>query len=284
MRNQIYLPKEIIKDKRLTPTTKRIAFHLFHIYGWEKDSILPSRISLSKKFQSKEDTIRKAYNLLQEYGYLQINEDNTFKFLLNNRDFHKEDLSNKQLCNQAGDFAVAPTFILYCNEITAGELLAYIMMFDFYFSITSNGFQLKKKEIHATSVAKYYGVDASTLQKQLRSLKSKGYIDFSAVKAKCASKYIGFKFFYAEQKWVIYNGKAPTEKQPEERLITKTVEKNEEYEELEKEYIPTDEEIVERDNLIQQLNAYRKREYESKYLYSDIRDQLYWLRKVPKKK
>lgn len=279
----IYIPKEIIKDKRLTPTTKRIAIHLFHIYGWDNDTILPSRISLSKKFQMGNKQVIKAYNLLQEYGYLTINKDNTFKFQINGCNFTKKDLKNKQLCNLVGDFATAPTFILYCNEITAGELLAYIMMFDFYFSITSTGFKLKKKEIHATSVAKYYGVDASRLQKQLKSLKAKGYLDYTAVRAKCSSKYVGFKFFYAEQKWVIYNGRTPVENKPV-KTITKKVEKNIEYEELEKEYAPTKEEIIERDSLISKLSEYNKKEYEYKYIDSDIKTQIYWLRKkVPNK-
>lgn len=282
--NQIYIPKEIIKDKRLTPTTKRVAFHLFHIYGWEKDTILPSRNSLAKKFESKSDTISKAYNLLQEYGYLKINPDNTFNFLLNNCDFTKKDLKNKMLCNLVGDFVVVPKFIIYCNEITAGELLAYIMFFDFYFSLTDKGFQLKKKELHATSVAKYYNVDASRLQKQIRSLKAKGYLDYNAVKTGTSSKYINFKFFYAEQKWIIYNGKTPVENKPtEEKIITKTVVKNEEYEELEKEYVPTEKEIAERNELVNQLNDYRKKEYEYRYINSDIKDQLYWLKKVLKK-
>ena len=114
----IYLSKEILKDKRLTPATKLVAHHLFHISGWEKENIIPSAREIAKTLGIGKDSVISALKTLSDLDYLFINTNNTFTFKINGYEFNKKDLSNKMLCNIIGDFVIVPTVSLYCDLMT----------------------------------------------------------------------------------------------------------------------------------------------------------------------
>lgn len=282
----IYLPKEIIKDKSLTPATKLIYLHLFHLTGWPKEKYIPSNTAISNSLGLSRRTVISSVQKLLEEGLLTIEEDRTFRIYINRICFDdKADLSNKEICNMFGDFIKVPTISLYLDELTAAERIAYMMLFDFYFDIAEDGFKLKKQNIIISSVATYYGIDKSILQKQIASIRRKGYLDYSTVKIGDKSKNLGFKFFKAEKKWVIYDGKS-TKKN--EAVIT-TKEETIQPEEMEAEepietYIPTEEEM----NEVELLKENIKPELTMKWEHSvsksdDFEYKINWLRKAQNK-
>ena len=178
----IYLPKEILKDKRLTPATKLVAHHLFHISGLEKENIIPSAREIAKTLGIGKDSVISALKTLSDLDYLFINSDNTFTFKINGCKFNKKDLSNKMLYIIVGDFIVVPTVSLYCELMTPAERDAYFKFFDFYFNIDFGGkFDIKKSEIHISSVSKYYGDNERGFRKHIQNIKEKGLIDYSVV-------------------------------------------------------------------------------------------------------
>lgn len=222
----IYLSKEILKDKRLTPATKLVAHHLFHIYGWEEETLLPSQKHLAKILGIEPKTVRIALKSLSDLEYLFINTDNTFTFKINSCEFDKKDFSNKIICNMVGDFIIVPTVSLYCDLMTPAERDAYFKFFDFYFKIDFGGkFDIKKSEIHISSVSKYYGDNERGFRKHIQNIKEKGLIDYSVVPTGFGkSKLVGVKAYTFEKKWIINNGKTLTTK---EEIETKDLVKEE---------------------------------------------------------
>ena len=267
----IYLSKEILKDKRLTPTTKLVAHHLFHISGWEKENIIPSAREISKTLGIGKDSALSALKKLSDLDYLFINADNTFTFKINSFDINKKDLTNKMICNIVGDFVIVPTFSLYCDELTPAERDAYFKFFDFYFKIDFSGkFDIKKSEIHISSVSKYYGDNERGFRKHIQNIKEKGFIEYSVVPAGFGkSKLIGVKAFTAEKRWVINNGKTIKTK---EEVITHEIIKEEPIEEAKPTI--TDETIT---KLVNKLPAFVRREYEALYSKDDNNSKYDWL-------
>lgn len=207
----VYLPKEIIKSKQLTASDKLYACYLFHKVGWETKAVIPTNVSVADKLGITSRTIINSRAKLIDSGFLRINDDNTYDMLLNNILFtNKSDLSNKEKCNAWGDFIKVPTFSLIL-PLSPAERIAYMMLFDFYFDIDGSTFRLKKNSVIISSVATYYNIDKSSLQKLVASIRDKGFIDFKTVIDHGRSKNIGFKFFVAEQKWIIHNGKEVNE-------------------------------------------------------------------------
>lgn len=267
----VYLSKQILKNNQLTPATKLVAHHLFHLSGWEEENTIQSAREIARLLGIEPKTVRIALKTLQDLEYLIINPDNTFTFKLNGISFNKSDLSNKTLCNMVGDFVVVPTFSLYCDLMTPAERDAYFKFFDFYFKIDFNGkFDIKKSEIHISSVSKYYGDNERGFRKHIQNIKEKGLIEYSVVPAGFGkSKLIGVKAFTAEKKWIINNGK--TIKTKEEVITPESV--KEEPTEEPKQTI-TDEVITE---LANKLPAFARREYEARHSKDDNNSKYDWL-------
>ena len=266
----IYLSKEILKDKRLTPATKLVAHHLFHISGWEKENIIPSAREIAKTLGIGKDSVISALKTLSDLDYLCINLDNTFTFKINGYKFNKKDLSNKMLCNIAGDFIIVPTVSLYCDLMTPAERDAYFKFFDFYFKIDFGGkFDIKKSEIHISSVSKCYGDNERGFRKHIQNIKEKGLIDYSVVPTGFGkSKLVGVKAYTFERKWIINNGKTLTTK--EEIETTEKIETEETTD-----IFVADETI---NTLVETLPTYVRREYESLYSYeTDNKVKYDWL-------
>lgn len=260
----IYLSKEILKDKRLTPTTKLVAHHLFHISGWEKENIIPSAREIAKTLGIGKDSALSALKKLSDLDYLFINADNTFTFKINNFDINKKDLTNKMICNVVGDFVIVPTVSLYCELMTPAERDVYFKFFDFYFKIDFGGkFDIKKSEIHISSVSKYYGDNERGFRKHIQNIKEKGLIEYSVVPTGFGkSKLVGVKAYTFEKKWIINNGKTLKTK---EEIETKDLIKEDCLIETDKnnDLIIEEEEI---ETLVNKLPDFVKKEYEQLYL------------------
>ena len=260
----LYLSKEILKDKRLTPATKLVAHHLFHIYGWEEETLLPSQKQLSKILGIEPKTVRTALKKLSDLDYLFINADNTFTFKINSFELNKKDLTNKIICNVVGDFVIVPTASLYCDLMTPAERDVYFKFFDFYFKIDFGGkFDIKKSEIHISSVSKYYGDNERGFRKHIQNIKEKGLIEYSVVPTGFGkSKLVGVKAYTFEKKWIINNGKTLKTK---EEIETKDLIKEEGLIETEKNNDSVIEE-KEINALVNKLPVFVKKEYEQLYL------------------
>ncbi len=260
----IYLSKEILKDKRLTPTTKLVAHHLFHISGWEKENIIPSAREIAKTLGIGKDSALSALKKLSDLDYLFINADNTFTFKINNFDINKKDLTNKMICNVVGNFVIVPTVSLYCELMTPAERDVYFKFFDFYFKIDFGGkFDIKKSEIHISSVSKYYGDNERGFRKHIQNIKEKGLIEYSVVPTGFGkSKLVGVKAYTFEKKWIINNGKTLKTK---EEIETKDLIKEDCLIETDKnnDLIIEEEEI---ETLVNKLPDFVKKEYEQLYL------------------
>ena len=260
----IYLSKEILKDKRLTPATKLVAHHLFHISGWEKENIIPSAREIAKTLGIGKDSALSALKTLSDLDYLFINADNTFTFKINSFDINKKDLTNKMICNVVGDFVIVPTVSLYCDLMTPAERDVYFKFFDFYFKIDFGGkFDIKKSEIHISSVSKYYGDNERVFRKHIQNIKEKGLIEYSVVPTGFGkSKLVGVKAYTFEKKWIINNGKTLKTK---EEIETKDLIKEEVLIETDKnnDLVIEEEEI---ETLVNKLPVLVKKEYEQLYL------------------
>ena len=266
----IYLSKEILKDKRLTPSTKLVAHHLFHISGWEKETIIPSQRQIAKTLGIEPKTVRTALKTLSDLDYLFINADNTFTFKVNGCEFSKKDLSNKMLCNIVGDFVIVPTVSLYCDLMTPAERDVYFKFFDFYFKINFGGkFDIKKSEIHISSVSKCYGDNERGFRKHIQNIKEKGLIDYSVVSTGFGkSKLVGVKAYTFERKWIINNGKTLTTKEEIETAERIEIEET-------TDVFVADETI---NALVEILPTYTRREYEKLYSSeSDNKVKYDWL-------
>ena len=260
----IYLSKEILKDKRLTPATKLVAHHLFHISGWEKENIIPSAREIAKILGIGKDSALSALKKLSDLDYLFINADNTFTFKINSFDINKKDLTNKMICNIVGDFVIVPTVSLYCDLMTPAERDVYFKFFDFYFKIDFGGkFDIKKSEIHISSVSKYYGDNERGFRKHIQNIKEKGLIEYSVVPTGFGkSKLVGVKAYTFEKKWIINNGKTLKTK---EEIETKDLIKEDCLIETDKnnDLVIEEEEI---ETLVNKLPDFVKKEYEQLYL------------------
>lgn len=266
--NTVYLSKQILKNKSLTPTTKLVAHHLFHISGWEKEQILPSQRKISKSLNISVGVVNKALASLVEEGYLTINE-NTFTFKINNIEFTKSDLSNKELCEEVGHFVVVPTFALYCDKITPAQKDAYFKFFDFYFGIKNNHFYIKNPNTIITLkyVSDIYGDNDRTFREHIENIKKTGMLEYNPIMDGSKMKLIGVKVFDVKLEWVVQNGK-PVETKEE------TVEEVIEEETVEEVIEVSNEEINE---LVEKLPLSFKREYEVRYSYLDNQIKKEWL-------
>ena len=174
------------------------------------------------------------------------------------------------LCNIVGDFIIVPTVSLYCDLMTPAERDAYFKFFDFYFKIDFGGkFDIKKSEIHISSVSKYYGDNERGFRKHIQNIKEKGLIDYSVVPTGFGkSKLVGVKAYTFERKWIINNGKTLTTK--EEIETTEKIETEETTD-----IFVTDETI---NTLVETLPTYVRIEYEKLYSYeTDNKVKYDWL-------
>jgi len=265
-----YLPKEIIKSTELTPAAKLIYLHLFHITGWGEDKTI-NITHLSEKLGISRMTVHTAISLLQELGYISINEDRTVIVYLNgieikDRLFYK----SKQAMNMLGDFIKVPTQFLYDTNLTPAERLTEMVLFDYYFDIDKSGNFKNNRNVVLKTVAIAWGIKESNFKKHIQSIKAKGAIDYTVHTSQCKSSIYGFKFFKQETINVYLNGK----KQKSENIVVET---NEQV--IEPEYIPTQEEIEERDRLLVNLRPLFKQEYEIRYIDQPVDLQIIWLKK-----
>lgn len=223
-----YLPKEIIKSTELTPAAKLTYLHLFHITGWGEDRTI-NTTHLSDKLGISRMTIHTALYLLQELGYISINEDRTVTVYLNgieikDRLFYK----SKQAMNMLGDFIKVPTQFLYDTNLTSAERLTEMVLFDYYFDIDKNGNFKNNRNVVLKTVAIAWGIKESTFKEHIQNIKAKGAIDYTVHTSKCKSKIYGFKFFKQETVSVYLNGKTQKSNTTEIHTTEQTIEPEEE--------------------------------------------------------
>lgn len=281
----IYLPKEILKNSNLRPSTKLLAFHLFHLCGWNENPTIDNISTLSKELSVDRKTVREDLSVLQDLDIIKIYEDNTFKFFINSVEFdNKKDLSNKEICNIFGDFFKIPTYLLYVDIATPTMREAAIMFFEFNFDVDRSGFSVKHEKVYMESVSTYYHINYETFKKRLLRCKEVGLFEYTVKQNGDKKLIIGAKTIEWERKWVRKDGK----KVNYEKIEKIKIEENPEAELLEnellekEEYTPSDEDREEVDKLLLNLKACFKLEYERDIKYYRLDDQIVWLRKRQK--
>ena len=274
-----YYSREILKDKSIPDATKIVANHLIHLAGWEEDNILPSFHKLSETLSIDRTVIRKSINLLEYKGILSVGDDNTFKIKLNNIEFSKENLGNNILNNMMGDFAVVPSYLNYIDTITPSARIAAIMFFDFNFKIVKGAPVVSKDKPTISGVATYYGVSKETFKKRMQKCLEAEIFEYKIVQnGKEEKKIIGLKNISWVKTWI-----------REDKLSAKTVKLQEETSAEQKlenellgkeEYVPTDEEVKLRDDLLSNITSAGKRDWEVRRIYDNrVDEQIAWLRK-----
>ena len=274
-----YYSREILKNKSIPDATKVVANHLIHLAGWKEDNILPSNHKLSETLSIPRPAIIKSINLLKEAGILVVNEDNTFKIKINGCEFSKESLGDKLRCNMMGNFAVAPSYLNYIDTITPSARIAAIMFFDFNFKIVKGMPVVSKDTPTITGVATYYGINKSTFKSRIQKCLEAEIFEYKVVQnGKEEKKIIGLKSISWIKTWI-----------REDKLSAKTVKLQEEAKAEQKlenellgkeEYIPTEEDIKMRDELLSNITPAGKRDWEVRRIYdSRIDEQIIWLRK-----
>lgn len=274
-----YYSKEILKDKSIPDSTKVVANHLIHLAGWEEDNILPSNHKLSETLSIDRVAVRKSINLLKEAGILVVNEDNTFKIMINGCEFSKENLGNEFINNMMGNFAVAPSYLNYIDTITPSARIAAIMFFDFNFKIVKGMPVVSKDTPTITGVATYYGINKSTFKSRIQKCLEAEIFEYKVVQnGKEEKKIIGLKSISWIKTWI-----------REDKLSAKTVKLQEEAkaeQQLEdellgkEEYAPTEGDIKVRDELLSNITPAGKRDWDNRQIYnSRVDEQIIWLRK-----
>lgn len=274
-----YYSREILKDKSIPDATKVVANHLIHLAGWEEDNILPSNHKLSETLSIPRPAIIKSINLLKEAGILVVNEDNTFKIKINGYEFSKESLGDKFRCNMMGNFVVVPSYLNYINTITPSARIAAIMFFDFNFKIDNGAPTINKDTPTITGVATYYGINKSTFKSRIQKCLEAEIFEYKVVQnGKEEKKIIGLKSISWIKTWI-----------REDKLSAKTVKLQEEAKAEQKlenellgkeEYVPTDEDIKMRDDLLNNITKAGKRDWEVRRIYDNrVDEQIVWLRK-----
>ena len=274
-----YYSREILKNKSIPDATKVVANHLIHLAGWKEDNILPSNHKLSEALSIPRPAIIKSINLLKEAGILVVNEDNTFKIKINGCEFSKESLGDKLRCNMMGNFVVVPSYLNYIDTITPSARIAAIMFFDFNFKIVKGTPIVSKDTPTITGVATYYGINKSTFKSRIQKCLEAEIFEYKVVQnGKEEKKIIGLKSISWIKTWI-----------REDKLSAKTVKLQEEAKAEQKlenellgkeEYIPTEEDIKMRDELLSNITPAGKRDWEVRRIYdSRIDEQIIWLRK-----
>ena len=274
-----YYSREILKNKSIPDATKVVANHLIHLAGWKEDNILPSNHKLSETLSIPRPAIIKSINLLKEAGILVVNEDNTFKIKINGCEFSKESLGDKLRCNMMGNFVVVPSYLNYIDTITPSARIAAIMFFDFNFKIVKGMPVVSKDTPTITGVATYYGINKSTFKSRIQKCLEAEIFEYKVVQnGKEEKKIIGLKSISWIKTWI-----------REDKLSAKTVKLQEEAKAEQKlenellgkeEYIPTEEDIKMRDELLSNITPAGKRDWEVRRIYdSRIDEQIIWLRK-----
>lgn len=283
MNKFIYLPKEILKNSNLRPSAKLLAFHLFHLCGWENKPVLDNISTISKEISIDRKTIREDISTLQKLDIIKINEDNTFKFFINSVEFdNKVDLSNKEICNLFGNFFKIPEFLYKIDIATPTMREAAIMFFEFNFDVDRSGFSVKHEKVCMESVSTYYHINYDTFKKRIQKCKEVGLFEYTIVPNGDKKLIIGAKTIEWERKWVRKDGK----KVNYEKIEKIKIEENPEAELLEnellgkeEEYTPSEEDRKEVDRLLLNLKSCFKLEYERDIKYYRLDDQIVWLRK-----
>lgn len=274
-----YYSREILKDKSIPDATKVVANHLIHLAGWEEDNILPSNHKLSETLSIDRVAVRKSINLLKEAGILVVNEDNSFKIKINGCEFNKENLGDEFISNMMGNFAVAPSYLNYIDTITPSARIAAIMFFDFNFKIVKGMPVISKDKPSISSAATYYGVSKDTFKKRIQKCLEAEIFEYKVVQnGKEEKKIIGLKSISWIKTWI-----------REDKLSAKTVKLQEEAkaeQQLEdellgkEEYVPSEEDIKMRDELLNHITPAGKRDWNNRQLYNNrIDEQIIWLRK-----
>jgi len=274
-----YYSREILKDKSIPDSTKVVANHLIHLAGWEEDNILPSNHKLSETLSIDRVAVRKSINLLKEAGILVVNEDNSFKIKINGCEFNKENLGDEFISNMMGNFAAAPSYLNYIDTITPSARIAAIMFFDFNFKIVKGTPIVSKDKPSISAAATYYGVSKDTFKKRIQKCLEAEIFEYKVVQnGKEEKKIIGLKSISWIKTWI-----------REDKLSAKTVKLQEEAkaeQQLEdellgkEEYVPTDEEVKLRDELLSNITPAGKRDWDNRQLYdSRVDEQIIWLRK-----
>ena len=178
-----YFPRQVLKDKTLTDSTKIVACYLIHIAGWEEDNILPSMNKLSDLVSVSKSKVSVAVNQLKEKEYIVVNNDNTFTFQINGIKFDKQDLSNPEVCHMFGNFVKAPMDLL-CNDLaTPSTRIAAIMFFEWNFDINEEGkYKIKREKVQIDAVATYYGINKNTFRSRIQKAKESQLIDYKTIK------------------------------------------------------------------------------------------------------
>lgn len=274
-----YYSREILKDKSIPDSTKVVANHLIHLAGWEEDNILPSNHKLSETLSIDRVAVRKSINLLKEAGFLVVNEDNSFKIKINGCEFNKENLGNEFISNMMGNFAVAPSYLNYIDTITPSARIAAIMFFDFNFKIVKGTPVVSKDKPSISAAATYYGVSKETFKKRIQKCLEAEIFEYKVVQnGKEEKKIIGLKSISWIKTWI-----------REDKLSAKTVKLQEEAKAEQKlenellgkeEYVPTDEEVKLRDELLNNITPAGKRDWDNRQIYnSRVDEQIIWLKK-----
>lgn len=274
-----YYSREILKDKSIPDATKVVANHLIHLAGWEEDNTLPSNHKLSETLSIDRVAVRKSINLLKEAGILVVNEDNSFKIKINGCEFNKENLGDEFISNMMGNFAVAPSYLNYIDTITPSARIAAIMFFDFNFKIVKGTPIVSKDKPSISAAATYYGVSKETFKKRIQKCLEAEIFEYKVVQnGKEEKKIIGLKSISWIKTWI-----------REDKLSAKTVKLQEEAKAEQKlenellgkeEYVPTDEEVKLRDDLLSNITPAGKRDWEVRRIYDNrVDEQIVWLRK-----
>ena len=274
-----YYSREILKNKSIPDATKVVANHLMHLAGWEKDNTLPSNHKLSETLSIPRPAIIKSINLLKEAGILVVNEDNTFKIKINGCEFSKESLGDKLRCNMMGNFVVVPSYLNYIDTITPSARIAAIMFFDFNFKIVKGMPVVSKDTPTITGVATYYGINKSTFKSRIQKCLEAEIFEYKVVQnGKEEKKIIGLKSISWIKTWI-----------REDKLSAKTVKLQEEAKAEQKlenellgkeEYVPSEEDIKMRDELLSNITPAGKRDWDNRQLYNNrIDEQIIWLKK-----
>lgn len=274
-----YYSREILKNKSIPDATKVVANHLIHLAGWKEDNILPSNHKLSEALSIPRPAIIKSINLLKEAGILVVNEDNTFKIKINGYEFSKESLGDKLRCNMMGNFVVVPSYLNYIDTITPSARIAAIMFFDFNFKIVKGMPVVSKDTPTITGVATYYGINKSTFKSRIQKCLEAEIFEYKVVQnGKEEKKIIGLKSISWIKTWI-----------REDKLSAKTVKLQEEAKAEQKlenellgkeEYVPSEEDIKMRDELLSNITKAGKRDWDNRQIYnSRVDEQIIWLRK-----
>lgn len=280
-------PQEVLRDKSLTPADKIVAFHLFRFINDLGTAGMPKIESMVEDLNLSEGTIKRAKSKLISKGYLSINEDNTYNFKLAGITYTTKDIRKKDIMNMLGNFIKVPLYMLYLEELTSAEKLYLMMFFDYFFEIIYENDNIsfrRKRNIKLTDLHNLYKdyAEYDAFKKALKSIKTK-------------TEWIDWKTIITTNKdgnvnHTIIGGFVPMAKLCFKAVTPEEIKKEEEYKQIEEkeekqeEYIPTEEEIKERDRLLANIRPSFKTQYETQIINNRIDEQIIWLKRLQIKK